>query len=54
MYICSTNNKALENMNKKDKELLLKDLCARLPYGVKCAVFDEKAMNNVYLTKTRD
>ena len=34
MYICSTNNKALENMNKKDKELLLKDLCARLPYGV--------------------
>lgn len=21
-------------MNKKDKELLLKDLCARLPYGV--------------------
>lgn len=23
-------------MKKKDKELLLKDLCARLPYGVKC------------------
>lgn len=23
-------------MNQKDKELLLKDLCARLPYGVKC------------------
>ena len=22
-------------MNKEDKELLLKDLCARLPYGVK-------------------
>ena len=23
-------------MTQKDKELLLKDLCARLPYGVKC------------------
>lgn len=23
-------------MNQEDKELLLKDLCARLPYGVKC------------------
>lgn len=23
-------------MKKKDKELLLKDLCTRLPYGVKC------------------
>ena len=25
-------------MNKEDKELLLQDLCARLPYGVKCEV----------------
>ena len=25
-------------MMQKDKELLLKDLCARLPYGVKCYV----------------
>jgi len=25
-------------MTKEDKELLLKDLCARLPYGVKCNV----------------
>ena len=24
-------------MAQKDKELLLKDLCGRLPYGVKCA-----------------
>ena len=24
-------------MTQKDKELLLKDLCARLPYGVMCA-----------------
>lgn len=27
-------------MNQEDKELLLKDLCARLPYGVKCEVYD--------------
>lgn len=26
-------------MTKKDKELLLKDLCARLPYNVKCKVY---------------
>lgn len=25
-------------MTPEDKELLLKDLCARLPYGVKCEV----------------
>ena len=25
-------------MKKEDKDLLLKDLCARLPYGVKCIV----------------
>ena len=25
-------------MTQEDKELLLKDLCARLPYGVKCIV----------------
>lgn len=29
-------------MTQEDKELLLKDLCARLPYGVKCAYFDIK------------
>ena len=27
-------------MEQEDKELLLKDLCARLPYGVKCKYFD--------------
>lgn len=27
-------------MNKEDKELVLKDLCARLPYGVKCQFED--------------
>ena len=26
-------------MTKEDKSLLLKDLCARLPYGVKCNAF---------------
>ena len=29
-------------MEQKDKNLLLKDLCARLPYGVKCDVGDNK------------
>lgn len=28
-------------MTQKDKELLLKDLCARLPYGVKVVFFNE-------------
>ena len=30
--------KILENMTQEDKKLLLKDLCTRLPYGVKCIV----------------
>lgn len=25
-------------MKQEDKDLLLKDLCARLPYGVKCQI----------------
>ena len=29
-------------MTKEDKDLLLKDLCGRLPYGVKCAYFNTK------------
>ena len=29
-------------MTQEDKVLLLKDLCARLPYGVKCAYFNTK------------
>ena len=29
-------------MTQKDKELLLKDLCIRLPYNVKCWVVGEK------------
>ena len=27
-------------MTKENKDLLLKDLCARLPYGVKCKYYD--------------
>ena len=27
-------------MKQEDKELLLKDLCARLPYGVKCKILE--------------
>ena len=30
----------IENMTQEDKELLLKDLCARLPYRVKISVND--------------
>lgn len=29
-------------MKQEEKDLLLKDLCARLPYGVKCNVGDDK------------
>ena len=28
-------------MTKEQKEILLKDLCARLPYGVKCTYYDK-------------
>ena len=31
-------------MTQEEKDLLLKDLCARLPYGVKCHCFDEKTI----------
>ena len=27
-------------MKQKDKDLLLQDLCGRIPYGVKCEVYD--------------
>lgn len=37
------------NMNLKDKELFLKDLCARLPYGVKVdCKWKTPAPNNTY------
>ena len=28
-------------MNKEDKQLLLQDLCARLPYGVICDIYND-------------
>lgn len=34
-------------MTLEDKELLLKDLCARLPYGVKCKIALYKTAFNV-------
>lgn len=40
-------------MNEKDKKLLLKDLCARLPYGVKCTCF-QNASCSPYLIDFRD
>lgn len=33
-------------MTQEDKELLLKDLCARLPYGVKFASFSQSMKNH--------
>ena len=35
-------------MTQEDKELLLKDLCARLPYGVKAKVLDEDILRYDY------
>lgn len=35
-------------MTQEDKELLLKDLCARLPYGVMVRV----EVNDVFITPT--
>ena len=35
-------------MTQEDKELLLKDLCARLPYGVKAKVLDESVLQYDY------
>ena len=38
--------KILNNMTQEDKELLLKDLCARLPYGVKCEITTTSEFSN--------
>lgn len=41
----------MEKMTQEDKELLLKDLCARLPYGVKCKVsYNSGVINDVDVT----
>ena len=36
-------------MTQKEKELLLKDLCARLPYHVKCQMEDDFIINDSQL-----
>ena len=35
-------------MTQEDKELIVKDLCARLPYGVKAKVLDESVLQYDY------
>jgi hypothetical protein len=39
-------------MTKEDKELLFKDLCARLPYGVKVQVYYEDIAGSGYFDET--
>ena len=42
-------------MIQEDKDLLFKDLCARLPYGVKCENFSDTYGRNVFkVTDIRD
>lgn len=36
-------------MTQEEKDLLLKDLCARLPYGVKCQIKGEESLEPVTL-----
>lgn len=38
-------------MTQEDKQLLLKDLCARLPYGVKCVFHSSKGDVSSTITK---
>ena len=37
----------METMTQKDKELLLKDICGRVPYGVKCKYNDGVIVNTL-------
>ena len=42
-------------MTQEDKELLLKDLCARLPYGVKCQIdYDNEEDTDLGIERYRD
>ena len=36
----------MKELSIEEKELLLKDLCARLPYGVKCQMEDKLIIND--------
>lgn len=40
-------------MTQNEKDLLLKDLCARLPYGVKCQCFDERTIATLTGVKSK-
>ena len=40
-------------MIQEDKELLLKDICSRIPYGVKCQCFDEKTIATLTGVKSK-
>ena len=37
----------METMTQEDKELLLKDLCGRVPYGIKCKYNDGVIVNTL-------
>ena len=39
-------------MTQEDKQLLLKDLCGRLPYGVKCLVNFNDGTKHIMILKT--
>ena len=41
-------------MTQEDKELLVKDLCARLPYGVKILDIPANAVGKLFLISTTD
>lgn len=42
-------------MTREDKQLILKDLCCRLPYGVKCENFNHVYGKNIFkVTDIRD
>lgn len=41
-------------MTQEERQLLLKDLCARLPYGVKFKADNEKCIREIYYIKDED
>ena len=47
-YIYKIEQNVLMIMTQEDKELLLKDLCARLPYGVKVQFKTNSVIENKY------
>lgn len=40
-------------MTQEYKELLLKDICSRIPYGVKCQCFDERTIATLTGVKSK-